>query len=68
MFLINFIVGFILFYIFLFSITFIVTRISSVTMSFKNNKKEETVMVKIGKPKKEVKKTWNENLGVWEIE
>lgn len=68
MYIINFILGFIIFYLFLFLLTLIVTRISSVTMNFKNNKKEETVIVKIGKPKKEVKKTWNENLGVWEIE
>lgn len=69
MYIINFLIGFISTYFFLFFITFIVTHIASVTMSFKDKiKAQEKGIVKKTKKIKEVKKTWNESLGVWEID
>lgn len=69
MYIINFLIGFISTYFFLFFITFIVTHIASVTMSFKDKiKAQEKGIVKIPKKQKEIKKTWNESLGVWEID
>lgn len=67
MYIINFLIGFMSTYFFLFFITFIVTHIASVTMEFKNKDKKQN-MVKTPKKQKEVKKTWNESLGVWEID
>ena len=67
MYIINFLIGFISTYFFLFFITFIVTHIASVTMKFKNKDKKQNV-VKTPKKQKEIKKTWNESLGVWEID
>lgn len=65
----KFLLGFILIYFSLFFIVFIVTRIASVTMSFKDKiKAQEKGIVKKPKKIKEVKKTWNESLGVWEID
>lgn len=65
----KFLLGFVLTYFFFFFITFIVTRIASVTMSFKDKiKAQEKGIVKKPKKIKEVKKTWNESLGVWEID
>ena len=60
MYIINFLIGFISTYFFLFVVTFIVTHIASVTMSFKDKIKAQDIGI--------VKKTWNESLGVWEID
>ena len=69
MYIAKFLLGFVLTYFSLFFITFIVTRIASVTMSFKDKIKiQEKGIVKKPKKTKEVKKTWNESLGVWEID
>ena len=66
---INFLIGFILIYVFLFAITFVVTRIHCVTTNLKQKKiEEEKGIIKKRKKRKEIKRTWNENLGVWEID
>lgn len=66
---INFLIGFILIYVFLFAITFVVTRIHCVTTNLKQKKiEEEKGIIKKRKKRKEIKKTWNESLGVWEID
>ena len=66
---INFLIGFILIYVFLFAITFVVTRIHCVTTNLKQKKiEEEKGIIKKHKKGKEIKRTWNENLGVWEID